>query len=447
MKSLFSSPDGPRNAGAVEFSDFSKAGEFHIAVAVLDPAFRLSISRASTAPEHPVWVWKGRADRTLFVSCGAAWSGALADAVNLARTLPPGLCIHGARAFAPWDVSAPHLPDADDADWSGFSADHFVLPRFSIVQAPGAPAILRMVWHESGPPDFDLAWKWLGEQPPDAPANFPTAQSRWDSPDFEGWDAGVKNALRAMKRGGLHKVVLARKSWLELAAPADPYLFLSRLSERAPDCFHFAHCPRPGTAVFLGASPELLYSRKGGRIFSEALAATRPRSLDPNEEDRLGKQLLHSPKEREEHRLVVEAIAERFRWLCDEFTPEASPSILKLGRLQHLITRFEGALKPGMCDLRILETLHPTPAVCGSPGERALELILENEPFPRGLYSGPLGVVSRDFSEFCVAIRSMRIEGRLLNLYAGAGIVPGSDPEKEWSELDAKMEESARIVS
>jgi menaquinone-specific isochorismate synthase len=199
--------------------------------------------------------------------------------------------------------------------------------------------------------------------------------------------------------------------------------------------------------TFLGTSPELLYARKGAEIFSEALAATRSRSLDPSEDERLANQLFHSPKERAEHECVAQAIASYFASLCSSYERDREPSVLKLGRLQHLRTAFSGTLRDGTDDAQILSTLHPTPAVCGTPRDAAYARILACEPFTRGLYAGPLGVLSASKAEFCVAIRSMCIDGRLLNLYAGAGIVPGSDAEKEWWELDAKIEEITRLVS
>ncbi len=115
------------------------------------------------------------------------------------------------------------------------------------------------------------------------------------------------------------------------------------------------------------------------------------------------------------------------------------PRILKLRLLQHLKCDIEAELKPGVCDWQLLEALHPTPAVGGAPREAALAFIRENEPYERGWYAGACGMLSRETSEFAVAIRSARIRGQRVTLFAGAGIVAGSEPAAEWAELDNKI--------
>jgi menaquinone-specific isochorismate synthase len=172
---------------------------------------------------------------------------------------------------------------------------------------------------------------------------------------------------------------------------------------------------------------------------SEAVAGTRPRSLDTVEDERLESQLLKISKEQLEHRLVVDSLQKTFQRLCTEFEQDKSPSVLKLSRVQHLRTAFSGHLRGNLGDAQILEAFHPTPATCGSPAREALEFILGHEPFDRGWYAGPIGCVSQGDAEFTVAIRSMLWRGSELNVFAGAGIVEGSDPEREWSELEDKI--------
>jgi menaquinone-specific isochorismate synthase len=144
-------------------------------------------------------------------------------------------------------------------------------------------------------------------------------------------------------------------------------------------------------------------------------------------------------KEQLEHRLVVDSLASTFRELCADFSQDSSPSVLKLSRVQHLRTAFSGQLNDGVGDDSILRAFHPTPATCGSPCTAAARFISENEPFDRGWYAGPLGFVSRDEAEFAVAIRSMLWLGRKTHVYAGAGIVDGSESEREWNELEDKI--------
>jgi len=144
-------------------------------------------------------------------------------------------------------------------------------------------------------------------------------------------------------------------------------------------------------------------------------------------------------KEQREHSLVVDSLACTFHELCAEFSQDAAPSVLKLSRVQHLRTAFSGQLNDGVGDDTILESFHPTPATCGAPYAEAARFIEGNEAFDRGWYAGPVGAVSRDEAEFAVAIRSMLWLGRKIHVYAGAGIVEGSEPEREWNELEDKI--------
>jgi len=215
----------------------------------------------------------------------------------------------------------------------------------------------------------------------------------------------------------------------------------------APACFHFSFQPSASAGAFLGASPELLYRRMGARLESEAVAGTRPRSLDAAEDERLESQLLKLSKEQLEHRLVVEALEQTFRSLCVDYACDEKPGVLKLSRVQHLRTAVSGTLRGAVDDAAILEAFHPTPATCGAPVADALRFISDHENFDRGWYAGPFGCVSKDSTEFAVAIRSMLAKGSQVEVFAGAGIVEGSDPEREWFELEDKISGVLNVLS
>jgi menaquinone-specific isochorismate synthase len=226
---------------------------------------------------------------------------------------------------------------------------------------------------------------------------------------------------------------------LELTETITPFALVEILAGGAPACFHFCLQPTANSGAFLGASPELLFRREGTRLESEAVAGTRPRSLDTVEDERLESQLLKMSKEQLEHRLVVDSLETTFCELCADFSQDTAPSVLKLSRVQHLRTAFSGQLNEGVGDDAILRAFHPTPATCGSPCAAAARFIAVNELFDRGWYAGPVGFVSRDEAEFAVAIRSMLWLGRKTHVFAGAGIVDGSESEREWSELEDKI--------
>jgi menaquinone-specific isochorismate synthase len=274
---------------------------------------------------------------------------------------------------------------------------------------------------------------------------LPTVVQREDRPDRAGWFKMLGEAAGAFDRGELRKVVLARETCFTATEPFDPVAVLCALARQTENAFLFCFHPSLGRA-FLGASPERLLLRRDNRLHSEAIAGTRPRAADPAEDAALGQALLESAKDRREHALVVEALRGHFARLCGDTREDETPSLLELRHCRHLATRFEGLLRDGVTDADILAALHPTPAVGGTPTDRALAFIAREEPFDRGTYAGPVGWVSASGAEFCVGIRSGQVRGNELAVYNGAGIVPGSDPGDEWNEIETKMENFLRAV-
>jgi menaquinone-specific isochorismate synthase len=132
--------------------------------------------------------------------------------------------------------------------------------------------------------------------------------------------------------------------------------------------------------------------------------------------------------------------------LCDRVDADESPELLLLERKQHLISRLGGTLRAGITDTDILRALHPTPAVGGSPRDNALRELPRLEPFSRGWYAAPVGTFGQDSAEFAVAIRSGLVHGRDVNVYSGAGIVEGSDPEREWEEIENKISDFVKVT-
>jgi len=230
---------------------------------------------------------------------------------------------------------------------------------------------------------------------------------------------------------------LARETTLQFEEAVDPLSLMARLSAPVSRAYRFLYQPEPGV-VFLGASPERLYSRRMRHIESEAVAGTRPRGASAAEDDALANALRTSDKERREHGFVAEAVDAALQSLCSTVHADAEPTILRLPNCQHLYRRFEGFLDT-RDDGAIVRALHPTPAVGGWPAGPAQAIIEEVERFDRGCYAGPIGYVGCDSAEFAVAIRSGLLAGDSLRLYTGAGIVQGSDPAEEWEELENKM--------
>ncbi|MFQ5631178.1 MAG: isochorismate synthase MenF, partial [bacterium] len=191
--------------------------------------------------------------------------------------------------------------------------------------------------------------------------------------------------------------------------------------------------------AFLGGSIERLYSKENRMLKSEAIAGTRRRGRTTQEDKALAKDLLHCDKDLREHNFVVENIKENLEKLCHTVDIDDEITLLKLAQVQHLRCRLQGILADDISDAQILQTMHPTPAVGGSPTNKAIAAIKKLEPFDRGWYAAPIGWVSNEASEFVVGIRSGLVEGNKLALFSGAGIVKGSTPDGEWAEIENKI--------
>lgn len=381
------------------------------------------------APLFPRFFWRSRSGGDQTLAMGSAAFGSLADLLEILDDGDPGIRVFGGCRF---DASS-----RNSSDWADYPDEFFFVPKAEVIRSGGRTTLaVNLSDNES---DLTDVATWIEKLNDMGAVPRPGVLTRWDQPNFTGWTEAVDRALQEFQSGPLEKVVLARKSCLELTETITPFALVEILAGGAPACFHFCLQPTANSGAFLGASPELLFRREATRLESEAVAGTRPRSLDTVEDERLESQLLKMSKEQLEHRLVVDSLASTFRELCADFSQDSSPSVLKLSRVQHLRTAFSGQLNDGVGDDAILRAFHPTPATCGSPGGAAARFIVENEPFDRGWYAGPVGFVSRDEAEFAVAIRSMLWLGRKTHVYAGAGIVDGSESEREWNELEDKI--------
>lgn len=258
-----------------------------------------------------------------------------------------------------------------------------------------------------------------------------------ESPSAEEWKAAVGRAALAVRQGWLRKIVLAREIRVR-GVQATAALLLRRLRADYPGCTIFAVAR--GDRCFLGATPERLVRVRGGQVSTTAVAGSAPRGLTEEEDRRLGEMLLANPKDRLEHAVVVEALRDVFAQTCTEVTTGASPTLLKVRNVQHLLTPLTGRLRDHLCVLDLVDRLHPTPAVGGDPRDEALQWLARHEGLERGWYAGPVGWIDRaGEGEFAVAIRSTLVRGPEALLFAGCGIVADSDPDQEYAESWLKL--------
>ncbi len=257
--------------------------------------------------------------------------------------------------------------------------------------------------------------------------------------DPASWCAAVAAAVGRITAGDLAKVVLARDLLVSADAPLDPRRLLRRLAARFPACWTFA------VDGLLGATPELLLRRTGRELSSRVLAGTAPRGAGADD-DRLAAALLGSPKDRAEHALAVDSLVDALAPYCTRLSAPAEPSLLTLANVRHLATDVVGTQRrrgpSGRAGLlELVGAVHPTAAVCGTPSADAAALIRASEGMDRGRYAGPVGWLdSQGNGEFGLALRCAELTGANgARLFAGCGIVAGSDPVAELAETQSKF--------
>jgi menaquinone-specific isochorismate synthase len=256
----------------------------------------------------------------------------------------------------------------------------------------------------------------------------------------EGFKLSVLSALESIQAKQFSKIVLANAIDVVSLLPFNLVNSLNNLRSRYPDCSVFSINNGKGK-TFIGASPERLISIQNHQLVTDALAGSAPRGKTAIEDAEFAHRLLSSEKERREHQFVLDFITERLSYLglVPHLLP--TPQLRQLSNIQHLWTPIQAQIPIDVHPLDIVAQLHPTPAVAGVPRDIALRHIRRYEHFDRCLYAAPLGWIDHQGnSEFIVGIRSALIDGSQARLYAGVGIVAGSDPDKELVEIQLKLQ-------
>jgi len=299
----------------------------------------------------------------------------------------------------------------------------FVVPAGLVVRRPDGTEWETVI--QGAPVRGDQEW---GQEPDGFNLRSPVPHDRWEE--------AVRAAVEHIRTGDVTKVVLAREVVVEANRPIVVPTVLRRLRALYPSCTTFL------VDGFLGASPEVLVARTGSSVRSRPLGGTRPHSGDPTVDAGQAALLLGSDKDRREHAIIVEAVAAALGPVCDRLHVPATPSIVQLRNVLHLGSPIEGRLSdPAPTVLELGRLLHPTPAVGGAPRNAALALIAELEQADRGRYAGPVGWVDRHGDgELVLGIRSASIDGARASMWAGVGVVVGSDTAAELAETQFKLQ-------
>ncbi len=316
-----------------------------------------------------------------------------------------------------------------------------VVPRILVQRRAGTVAATFTGRFEKAGPKA-MAARWLamideafsepGKDTPRAKIS-PHPQRVGSEPQDSFWLDRTARAISAIREGGLEKAVLSRCIRVSRKEAFEPARVMAHLRRRYPSCtlFAFDH----GDSVTVGASPERLVSLQNGLVRSDTLAGSNRlngSSLDAS--------LLTSLKNLHEHQLVVEAVLSSLDPLCTTIHAPDSPQLFRLANLQHLWTPVTANARPGTSVLDLAASLHPTPAVGGTPRGRALEWMVRNGEHRLGWYTGGVGwVCPCGDGEISVVLRCATLAGRMAQLSAGAGIVADSDPEMELEETELKL--------
>lgn len=266
------------------------------------------------------------------------------------------------------------------------------------------------------------------------------------TPEQPQWAALVDKVLAGIDNNEFKKVVLARKTEVNLDQPLCASQLLKASYLQNHHSFHFL-LSLDQKHSFLGSTPERLYARQGQELFTEALAGTIGRGGNASQDMELANWLSNDVKNLNENQYVVDDIIDRLTPHSEQVSVEREARLVRLRKVQHLKRSIHADLKKGVNGVQLLGALQPTAAVAGLPREESMAFIRENEPFARGWYAGSMGFISQHKAEFCVAIRSALVVNQQVQLFAGAGIVPGSVAEHEWQELDKKMSTLLSLIS
>ena len=294
----------------------------------------------------------------------------------------------------------------------------------------------------------DKSWiTWIGsEQQPilnSSPDFVQNAQMQWsnqtdsESKSESEWKEKVSTAVGRIKEGSLAKVVLARDLTFRSEKDIDPRPILLKLASEYPTTWTYC------VDGFVGATPELLLRLSRGMLTSRVLAGTISKTGDDSKDLALAASLARSSKDLAEHEYAVRSVADAIEPFCTSINVPDSPFVLHLANVMHLATDVTGAIAETLAHVdafTILEQLHPSAAVCGTPRPAAAELITEIEGMSRGRYAGPIGWIdAAGDGELGIALRGGEIKGNTIRIFAGCGIVEESDPEVELAETKAKF--------
>ena len=255
-------------------------------------------------------------------------------------------------------------------------------------------------------------------------------------PPINEWSKQIQEVLGDITANYYSKIVLSRQQ--KLALKGNVLTSMLQNFQKKDNSYNLLWALSP-EHFFVAQSPETLFKQEDNTIYVDSLAGTIQRGDGQQQDQQKREELLHSLKDHHEHQIVTDFLLEQLTELCTSIEYLKKEEIVQLPHVQHLHTKLKGTLKKETSPHHVINQLHPTPAVGGFPQKSIRKIIAKKEQFDRGLYTAPIGFVTPKSSEFLVGIRSALFFKSNLHIYAGAGIVTGSDPMQEWLETENKM--------
>ena len=411
----------------------------------------------SRTPSHERILWEQPSQKLVMVALGAAtrlmgygaqrfsqifadWRGLLSHAlVDAASSYPlPAPVSLGGFAFDPARRA--------ESGWAEYPDALLVVPRFLFSSCAGSSWITINVLvtsdcnrQASADAVVDSLCTLQGEEEAGiGEESSGSVEVQQDETHIVQWKQKVSAIVKEIENGTLEKLVLARSVHAHSPRLLNPGAVIQNLRCGYHHCTLFAFASRQ--RCFVGATPERLVRLEERNVRVDCLAGSTRRGATDDEDRIFGETLLTDRKEQREHAIVRSMLQQTLAPYCPHLTAPDTPRLLRLPNVQHLHTSVEGVLKEA-CDIfTLVAALHPTPATGGLPGDTACTLLRTYEDFDRGWYAGPVGWVDgRGGGEFVVAIRSALLSGHDAQLFAGCGIVAGSDPEREYAESCLKL--------
>jgi isochorismate synthase len=272
-------------------------------------------------------------------------------------------------------------------------------------------------------------------------------ESYEESPEHDEWNSWIENAQDLFNRGTIEKIVLSRKKIFSYEDPIDSLFLFQELYHANKNSSHFTlYNQENAQNVFISFTPEKLFSLKGHIVETLSLAGSMPRGETPDQDAENYLNLQNSTKLIHEQSSVTSEIKTLLEKVCDK-VEVSELKVMKLPYIFHRQRDITGTLMSDVDALDLVRLMHPTPAVGGFPRELVGPHILNIEKNKRNYYAAPFGILSKDFSEFAVGIRSAKIEDESITVFGGAGIVNGSIAEDEWSETGTKMKPFLKVIN